>query len=138
MDSRRRKEKNKKVTIISYIFACLVTLPILTWFILNFILNYLLKNKRRAFRISTDVSTFFAIIDVYLLINQIWSISLMWLLVLFVLLSGVAFTFIYWRGQHEFDSKKIIRSVWRFNFLIFMTASLVLLFYGLVEGLLRT
>lgn len=120
------------------LLAFLVTVPIITWPFLYVVTMMITKNKRRAFQVSTDMSTLFAIIAVHLLIYEIWHVSLLWLLILLVLLSAVVFTWLFWKMGHEMNVYKILRGTWRFNFLLFMFSYLILFLYGIVDGLVNT
>lgn len=124
--------------IIAIVFALFVTIPIVTWVFLYFLFAFILKNKKRAFQISTDLSTFFAMIAVYLLIYQIWQISVFWLIIILILLCGMIFTTIYWKLGKDIEIRKMIRGIWRLNFLLFMSAYLLLFIYGMISGLINT
>lgn len=123
--------------IISAFVATLVTVPLLGYIIVFIIGKAVLKNHRSAVHLAVDVTTFFLIISVHYLIVTIWGKSFLWLLLLVLLLVGMMYAVFYWKTKDEMDVMKIARGFWRASFLLFLSAYVVLLMYGMIYRIIN-
>ncbi len=81
---------------------------------------------------ATDVTTFFLILSVLVIMYTIWSLSFVWPIVVVLLLVVIGITFVFWKQDKDVGIYQIIKTSWRFNFLLFSTGYLVLCLYGLI------
>lgn len=116
----------------SSIIATFVTIPLLGYIIVFIISKLITKKHRKSIGIALDVTTLLLIICVHYLIMAIWEISLLWLLFIILILTAAAFVVAHWKIKHEIHLTKVFKGCWRFNFLLFSFAYVVLLIYGLI------
>src|SRR5690606_36673318 len=87
--------------------------------------------KRSARNIAINVTPIARIFSVHFIIISIWAKSLICAIILFMILSAIIFTFLYWKFANEIVYRKIFSRYWRLNFLFFSFVYLILLLYGL-------
>ncbi|MFO1445798.1 DUF3397 domain-containing protein [Bacillus sp. Bva_UNVM-123] len=121
-------------SVFSAIIATLITIPILGYLLVFIICKQVTKQHRRSVHVALDVSTILFIISVHYLIVTIWEQSLLWVIILAMLVLAIIFVVIHWRFKQEINIPLVFRGYWRFNFLIFFTAYVVLLVIGLVQS----
>lgn len=123
--------------VIADIFATVVTIPVLGWFVIYFITLILTGNQKRAVLLSSDITTFLFILSVYFIIHEIWQVYPGWLIVTVLAIIACFFAFLRWNLKNDLALPKIVKAMWRFSFFMFGAAYFVLFFYGLVTRLLR-
>lgn len=121
--------------IISNIIAAVITIPLLGYFLVFIISKLVLKNHRKAVRVAIDLSTLLLVIAVHHLIIVIWHQSYLWLLLILMILIAVVFVIIHWKTKHEILLLPILKGIWRMNFLLFLTAYMFLIAFGLIQRL---
>ncbi|MEW9108803.1 DUF3397 domain-containing protein [Cytobacillus gottheilii] len=119
--------------VLSGILATFVTLPIVGYIIVFIAAKQLTKRHKLAVKAAVDISTFFLIVSVHFLILAIWEQSFLWMIIVLLLLIAALFTVIHWRVKHEINFTLVFRGFWRFNFLLFLTAYIVLMAIGLIK-----
>jgi len=124
--------------IFSSIIATFVTIPLLGYIIVFVISKLVTKQHRKAVRIALDVTTFLLIISVHYCIIAIWGFSLLWVILLIMILVAILFVIIHWKFKQEIHFAKVFKGFWRFNFLLFSCAYVILLIYGLVSRVSMT
>lgn len=124
-------------TILSSIVGFIVTIPVFGLILTYFIFMKLTKKHRKSIHKALDYSTIFFILAVHFLILTIWGRSLFWLIILFMCISAIVFVIIHWKVKKEIVLKPVIKRFWRFNFLIFFLADIVLTLYGLLQRVLE-
>ena len=124
--------------IFSSIIASFVTIPLLGYIIVFVISKWLTKKHHKSVRVALDLTTFFLVIAVHYLIKVIWGISLFWVICIVMILVAIMFVVIHWKIKQEIDFAKVFKGFWRFNFLLFSLAYLLLLIYGLISRVSRT
>lgn len=118
----------------SNLAAAFVTLPLLGYILIFVISKQITKKHRRAVHIALDGSTLLFIISVHYLIMTIWKISLLWVILLIIISVGVIVVLLHWKVKEEIDYQKVFRGFWRFNFLIFFSAYMVLIIIGIIQS----
>ncbi|MCT8139033.1 DUF3397 domain-containing protein [Anaerobacillus sp. CMMVII] len=116
---------------LAWLVATFVTLPIFTFYIIYIITVKTTKNKKKSLKLAVDVSACFFIIAVYFIAYEIWSKSLLWVIIIFILIVAMIFTIIHWKVSDDIQFGKLLKGIWRFNFLLFVIFYLVLSAYGL-------
>lgn len=118
---------------LAFIIALFSTLPIVTWALLLVVFTILLRKKRQAFNIATDITTFFAVCAWISLSKKLWNLPIDGFAGLGILVIALIYTLIFWRVYQDFDLKKLIKGIWRSTFLIFMASDLFLCVYGIID-----
>ncbi len=120
-------------TVFSSLIATLVTIPLLGYLAVFIISKQITKKHKRSVHIALDVSTLFFILAVHYLIVVIWDKSYLWMIVLSLLITAVTFIIMHWRIKQEINLRALFKGFWRFNFLLYFTAYIVLMLIGLVQ-----
>lgn len=118
--------------VLAWTLATILTLPVLFFYLVYIVTVKLNKNKKKAFRLAVDASTIVFIASVHFLIIEVWGKSLLWLIFVLILIVAIVFTIINWKITEEIQPRRLIRGVWRFNFMLFFVIYFFLAFYGLV------
>ncbi|KON89198.1 hypothetical protein AF332_21915 [Sporosarcina globispora] len=120
-------------TVFSALIATLVTIPLLGYLAVFIICKQITKKHKWSVHIALDVSTFLFILAVHYLIIVIWDKSYLWMIGLSLLITAVTFSIIHWKIKQEVNMRVLFKGFWRFNFLIYFTAYIVLMIIGLVQ-----
>jgi hypothetical protein len=123
------------IDFFSNFIASIVTIPVLGFIAVFIVSKLIFKNRRKAFHMAIDWSTFILILAVHHLIVVIWNHSYLWLLLLLMILVAVCFVIAHWKIKHEIVFLPIFKGIWRMNFLLFFTAYLFLVVIGLFQRL---
>lgn len=121
-------------SIFSSIIATFVTIPLLGYLIVFIICKQITKKHRRSVHIALDITTLLFVFSVHHLILTIWEHNYFWLIILFMLIIAIAFVLVFWKVKKEIDFSRVFRGYWRFNFLLFLMAYVVLTIIGLVQS----
>jgi hypothetical protein len=119
-------------SLLSWLFATIVTVPLIGFLLVFSILRLVVDHKRRAFHYSIDITTLLLILSVYFLGQVVFGISLLAPILIFTLVIGIIFIFLNWKVSEEINIRKVIKGVWRCNFLFFLLFYLVFILYGIV------
>lgn len=120
-------------TIVSSIFALFIFLPLLGYVLVFSVAKPLTGSHRRSVGLALDTTTFLLVISVHFLILTIWKISFLWVIILILLFLGMVSAVIQWKLNGEVIFGKVFKGFWRFTFLLFFTAYVGLILFGLVE-----
>ncbi|WP_141431293.1 DUF3397 domain-containing protein [Bacillus sp. 03113] len=120
------------LSVLSAFVATIVTVPILGYLFIFIVCKQVTKNHRLSVKVSVDATTILFIISVHFLIVAIWNKSFLWLIILFMLTIAIIMVIIHWKVKHEINFPQVFRGIWRINFIVFFTAYVILLFYGLI------
>ncbi|KOP82035.1 DUF3397 domain-containing protein [Cytobacillus solani] len=121
-------------SIFSSIIATFVTIPLLGYLLIFIICKQITKKHRRSVHIALDITTLLFVFSVHHLILTIWEHNYFWIIILFMLIIAIVFVLIFWKVKKEIDFSRVFRGYWRFNFLIFFMAYIVLTIIGLVQS----
>ncbi|MBS4177221.1 DUF3397 domain-containing protein [Lederbergia citrea] len=116
--------------IFSSLAAIFVTLPVLLYILIFILTKQLTNNHRKAKSAAMNATTIVLIFSVHFLILAIWAKSLIWIIFLFMLITAIVFTYIYWKIREEIVYPKVFLGYWRLNFLLFSVLYIALLLYG--------
>jgi hypothetical protein len=120
---------------LSSIMATFVTLPMIAFLIFYVFARILMKNGKKAFLLTVDLSTFFFILSVYYLILVIWEKSFMSYIFMILIIICMIFLLLHWKFKQEIDIRKVMKGFWRFNFLFFSFCYICLVIFGLFKRL---
>ncbi|MFT4416117.1 DUF3397 domain-containing protein [Fredinandcohnia humi] len=126
------------VSFFAGIAATIVTIPLLGFILIYFISRAIVKNNRKSFFLSVDITTAFFIIAVHYLLLVIVGKNMLWLIILLLLLSILLFAYINWRKNQEIQTVKTLKRFWRFTFLLSLCTYFLLLVIGLIQRILTT
>lgn len=113
------------------VFATFVTVPIIGYFIVFVIAKQITKKHRKSVHIALDTTTILFILSVHYLIVTIWEFSLLWLILILMIAMAILSLLIQYKLNEEVDYKKVFRGFWRFNFLLFFSAYIILICVGI-------
>lgn len=123
------------VSFFSSVVATFVTIPLLGYLLVFVISKQITKKHRKSVHIALDVTTLLFIISVHYLILAIWEQSMLWVIFLLLLFLAIIFVLLHWKIKHEINFPIVFKGFWRFNFLLFCTAYVVLTVIGLVQSI---
>mgnify|MGYP005753469803 CR=1 FL=1 len=125
-------------TIFASLFATLVTLPLITLFLIYFISRRFTRSNKKSFHYAMDFSTIFFILSVHYLILTIWGKSIFLILTSILLAIGALIVIVQYKVREELEFTRIAKGFWRLNFLLFFIAYFCLSIYGIVKRTLET
>lgn len=123
------------MSIITWFIATVVTFPLFGWYLLYIVKVKRTKNKRKSVRFASDWSTILFMASVYFIIYELWQQSLLLVVIAIFLLISMIFTWLHWYLSGDIHTGKLVKGIWRFNFIIFFCLHLFLVGYGLVSRL---
>jgi multisubunit Na+/H+ antiporter MnhF subunit len=119
--------------IFAGFFATIVTIPIISMFLIYVFARFITKNNKRSFHVAIDTSTFFFIIGVHYLIIIIWDQSYLWVILMVLVSIGMLMVIAQYKVKQEIHFKRVIKGFWRFNFLLFFLAYFCLALFGVMK-----
>ncbi|MFZ3588027.1 DUF3397 domain-containing protein [Bacillus sp. DJP31] len=120
-------------SFFSGVIATIITVPLLGFLLLFTVFRFILEKKRKAFQLSVDLTTILLMYSVYYLGQVIFNISFLSYILIFVLIIAIIFLFLQWKVNEEVHFLKVLKGVWRCNFLFFLVFHFALTIYGLTE-----
>ena len=121
--------------IFSALVATLITVPMIGYLAVFIISKQITGNHRRSVNLAIDFSTFLLVLSVHFLIITIWEKSFLWLILLVLFGLAALFVLIHWKYKEEIVLPKVFKGFWRFNFLLFFSAYVILVVFGLFQRL---
>ena len=120
----------------SALVAALITVPIIGNLAVFIITKQITGNHRRSVNLAIDFSTFLLVLSVHFLILTIWGKSFFWLILIILFGLAAIFVWIHWQYKEEIVLPKVFKGFWRFNFLLFSSAYIILVLFGLYKRLM--
>ncbi|PLR80981.1 MULTISPECIES: DUF3397 domain-containing protein [Bacillus] len=120
-------------SVFSFLIATFVTAPLLGYILIFVIAKQLTKNHRSSVQLAIDISTILLIISVHFLIVTIWDKSFLWIILLGMISIAIGFVLLHWKIKHEINLASLFKGFWRFNFLLFFSAYILLIIFGLIQ-----
>jgi hypothetical protein len=111
-------------------YAVLALVPILPFMLIFAVVYIRSQDRKRAIKLSMDVTTFFLIGCVATLLNGLGTTFGPYLILLFMLIVGGLIGSAQNRANGKIDGTRLVRAVWRLSFL---TMSLLYILLGIVE-----
>ncbi|WP_079508338.1 DUF3397 domain-containing protein [Mesobacillus jeotgali] len=119
----------------SALVAILITVPIIGYLAVFIITKQITRNHRRSVNLAIDFSTILLVLSVHFLILTIWEKSFLWLILIILFGLAALFVWIHWQYKEEIVLPKVFKGYWRFNFLLFSSAYIILVLFGLYKRL---
>jgi Ca2+/Na+ antiporter len=123
-------------SVLGAVIATFITVPYLVFFIVNKSIYKVTRKKRKAHKISTDVTTFFLFFAIERMTVEIWGQSYYWVLIMLFITGCVMFTIYIWKNDLDLSLGKIFRLNWRLQFLLLTFGYFSLLTYGIIDRIL--
>ncbi|MBB6729667.1 DUF3397 domain-containing protein [Cohnella zeiphila] len=111
-------------------YAVLALVPILPFMLIFAVVYIRTRDRKRAIKLSMDVTTFFLVGCVATLLNGLGTTFGPYLILLFMLIVGGLIGNAQNRSKGRIDATKLVRAVWRLSFLMM---SVLYILLGLVE-----
>lgn len=121
------------ITAFAWFVATVVTIPIFGWYLIYIITVKLTKRKQQSIRLAVDGSCILFIAAVYFIMYELWQQSFLWIILTLFFLVAIIFTFIHWKITEDIFVSKLLRGIWRTNFIIFFCLYFLLIGYGLIS-----
>ncbi|WP_035186368.1 DUF3397 domain-containing protein [Alteribacter aurantiacus] len=118
--------------VVAGVIATLITAPIISMYLVYLVSVKLTRNKVFALKVAVDVSLIFFMLSVHFFILEIWGISLIGYVLALLLLTAIGFTIVHWKMYEDVEFVRIMKGVWRFQFVLFFVLHFVLMFVGFV------
>ncbi|MEY8751364.1 DUF3397 domain-containing protein [Alkalicoccobacillus gibsonii] len=115
--------------------ATVVTIPALGWYLIYISTVKLTRQKRKAIKWASDFSAVLFMAAVYFIMEQLWEPTSVWLVLALFFSVAITFTVIYWNVMEDFYATKLLKGIWRLNFLIFVSIYILLSGYGLIRSI---
>lgn len=124
-------------SVLGAVIATFITVPYLVFFVVKKSIYKVTRKKRKAFKISTDVTTFFLFLSIERMTVEIWDQSYYWVLILLFISGCVMITVMIWKNDLDLSMGKIFRLNWRLQFLLLTFSYFSLMTYGIIERILE-
>lgn len=109
-------------------------IPIIPFLMVYFIGRGLKKDKKKTFMLAMDVTTFFLLLSVSALFNNLFDNGFgFYLILLIVLISTGLIGGAQNRLKGKVDGKRLFRAVWRLSFFFMSVGYLLFMFVGLIK-----
>jgi hypothetical protein len=125
-------------SFISGLAAVFTLAPFLGYLTAFILMKQISGNHRKAVNTALNITTFLLIISVHFIILVIWDKPFIWVLLLMILTGTGILSIVHWRIREEIIFRKVIKGGWRLSFLIFSTAYIILLVYGIASSIANT
>ncbi|MBM7095876.1 DUF3397 domain-containing protein [Bacillus sp. H-16] len=116
--------------LLAGFIATLITVPLIGLYLVYLISVKVTRNKVFALKVAVDVSLIFFVLSVHFFILEIWGISLIGYVLALLFLTAIGFTIAHWRMYTDVQFIRIMKGVWRFQFVLFFVLHFVLMFVG--------
>lgn len=130
-----RGEASMVTNTVAALIATVVTIPALGWYLIYITTVKWTKQKRKAIRWASDYSTVLFIAAVYFILQQLWEPTSIWLVLALFFSIAITFTIIYWNVMDDFYASKLLKGVWRLNFIVFVMIYILLSGVGLIQSI---
>jgi hypothetical protein len=108
------------LSILANTVAALSVFPLISFALLYFGLRYWTKNKQLAIHWSINVTTILILISVPLTLQQLWGVSLLWLIILIVTAIIIGLTYLQYVVHDQIIYDRLIKGIVRLTFLLFL------------------
>ncbi|UCZ51836.1 DUF3397 domain-containing protein [Bacillus shivajii] len=122
-------------SIIVFIIASFVTVPLIAFYLVYIISVKSTKNKVFSIKLAADCTVVLLMFAIYFIALEIWGISILWMIILFFLLSSIIFTILHWKSYELISIHKVFKGVWRFQFFVLSVLYFILMVYGFIANI---
>lgn len=122
---------------LSTALGVLVLVPFIPMLLTNMILRPFMPSGKKRKRISFEVATPFFLLAIYILVDVIYGVKILWIIFLIILFFATLATIVQWKVNDELRVLKIGRATFRVVFPISFFAYFILMINGLVMYYLK-
>lgn len=115
----------------------LIVIPFLPMIITNMTLRPFMQIRKKRKRIAFEVGTPFFLLAIYILVDVIYGVKILWVIFLIILFFATLATIVQWRVNEELNILKIGRATFRVVFPLSLFAYIILMVNGLVVYYLK-
>ncbi|KGX88549.1 DUF3397 domain-containing protein [Pontibacillus litoralis] len=123
-------------SIVVYLIAICITLPIPMTVIVYWLTRKITNNKKRSLHVTVNTTTLFYILAVHFTLQTIFEQSFLLYILLLLLCLLSLFVYLQWKYREEVKIRRAWKGFWRFTFLLFSFAYVLLTLYGLTVRVL--
>lgn len=123
-------------SLIAGFAATIITLPVIGWLIFYIIMKLITNDNKKSFFFAVNISTFLLIFSVHFIAKEIWGQSFLGIILAVLIGIAMVFVFLHWKFRQEIQFRRVMRGFWRFSFLLFFSAYIILVIAGLVNSVL--
>lgn len=120
------------LTIITYIIASFITVPILVTYIIYQIGIFFNKSSIRSFHHSVHLTTILYILSTHALVKMLFDTALIGIIFIFILITLSISIIIQWKKDVDISLKRAMKITWRLCFLIFSVTYILLTLGGII------
>lgn len=124
-------------SLLAGLIAICVIMPIIVYLAVYTISRQMLKNNKKAVRISADATTFFLIMAVHYAIIALFEHSYLWIILIVLIIIASTVLFMHYKVREEVDLKRVFTGFWRASFLLFSAAYFLLSAIGILERIVK-
>ncbi|HWO77423.1 MAG TPA: DUF3397 domain-containing protein [Bacillus sp. (in: firmicutes)] len=126
------------ISFFSSLLAIFIMIPFFSYILVFVIVKSITRDHKRAVRNSIDITTFFLFICIQFMIAEIWGAGYIWFFYIGILVLAIIFSFFHWKGNVEIQYRKLLKGLWRIQFIVFFVMYFFFLLYGLTTSVLHT
>lgn len=119
------------------VVGVLILVPFIPMILTNMILRPLVSVKKKRKRIAFEVATPFFLLAIYVLVDVIYGVKILWIIFLIILFFATLATIVQWKVNEELHILKIARATFRVVFPLSFFAYIILMGNGLVVYYLK-
>lgn len=120
---------------VQYIISVILLFPIIPFFI-TFIIFKKRKGKMKSFSLAADITTFFLLFSIPLMIKGIWKMNFSWILFVVLIAMGMILTFIDWSKKKEIEIIPLLKKIWRVYFIFLSFLFILIWIIGLILSII--
>ncbi|GEL09132.1 DUF3397 domain-containing protein [Salisediminibacterium halotolerans] len=118
------------INVAAGFVATIVTAPVIAFFIVYYAVKKTGKAHKTAFKRAVDFTVLLFMLSVYFIVLETWGLPIGWWILLGLLITAVMFTIYHWRHYDDIDLFRLVRGVWRMQFIIYFSLYWILVLAG--------
>ena len=123
--------------LLAGVIASCIIMPIFVYLTVYIFSRRLLRNTKKAVRLSADVTTIFLILAVHYAVIALFEHSYLWIIIIILILLATGILFMHYKVREEVDLKRVFTSFWRASFLLFSVSYFLLAIIGMTGRIVK-
>ena len=123
--------------LLAGLIAACIIMPIFVYMTVYTFSKRMVRNNKKAVRLSADVTTIFLILAVHYAVIALFEHSYLWIIIIILILLATSILFIHYKVREEVDLKRVFTSFWRASFLLFSISYFLLVVIGTTERIVK-
>jgi hypothetical protein len=124
------------LSILANTVATLAIFPLISFVFLYFGISFWTRNKQLALQWSINITTVLILISVPLTLQQLWGVSLLWLIILVIAVIVVGLAYLQYAVHDQFIYDRLFKGIVRLTFLFFLPIHIILYLWVVVRSVL--